>query len=99
MSLYLKLLLFSFVIPFIYSFNSKIRFNRYFPSIFIALLVSAIPFIIWDIYFTYLGVWGFNSEYHSGILVFDLPLEEILFFFGQDKAQARFFQQQSTGPP
>jgi lycopene cyclase domain-containing protein len=81
MSLYLKLLLFSFVIPFIYSFNSKIRFNRYFPSIFIALLVSAIPFIIWDIYFTYLGVWGFNSEYHSGILVFDLPLEEILFFF------------------
>jgi lycopene cyclase domain-containing protein len=81
MSLYLKVLLFSFVIPFIYSFNSKIRFNRYFLPLFIALLVSAIPFLLWDIYFTYLGVWGFNSEYHSGILVFDLPLEEILFFF------------------
>ena len=80
MSLYLKILLFSFVIPFIASFNSKIKLNNYFSSLFIALLASAIPFILWDIYFTYLGVWGFNPEYHSGILVINLPLEEILFF-------------------
>ena len=80
MSLYFKILLFSFIIPFIFSFNSRIRFNRYFPPLFIALLVSAIPFIVWDIYFTYLGVWGFNTKHHSGILVSDLPLEEILFF-------------------
>ena len=80
MSLYLKILLFSFAIPFIASFNSKIKFNNYFSSLFIALLLSSIPFILWDIYFTYLGVWGFNSEYHSGILVINLPLEEILFF-------------------
>lgn len=80
MSLYFKILLFSFIIPFIYSFNSRIRFNRYFSPLFIALLVSAIPFIVWDIYFTYLGVWGFNTEYHASILVYNLPLEEILFF-------------------
>ena len=80
MSLYFKILLFSFIIPFIFSFNSRIRFNRYFRPLFIALLVSAIPFIVWDIYFTYLGVWGFNTKHHSGILVSDLPLEEILFF-------------------
>ena len=81
MSLYLKILLISFAIPFIASFNSKIKFNNYFSSLFIALLISSIPFILWDIYFTYLGVWGFNSEYHSSILVINLPLEEILFFF------------------
>jgi len=80
MSLYLKILLFSFIIPFIASFNSKIKLNKDFYSLFMSLLVSAIPFILWDIYFTYLGVWGFNPEHHSGILVINLPLGEILFF-------------------
>ena len=80
MSLYLKVLLFSFAIPFMASFSSKVKFNNYFSSLFNALLISSIPFILWDIYFTYLGVWGFNAEYHSGILVINLPLEEILFF-------------------
>ena len=80
MSLYLKILLFSFIIPYIASFNSKIKLNKDFYSLFMSLLVSAIPFILWDIYFTYLGVWGFNPEHHSGILVINLPLGEILFF-------------------
>jgi lycopene cyclase domain-containing protein len=80
MSLYIKVLLFSFIIPFIVSFHSRIKLNTYFFPLSLALLTSAIPFILWDIYFTYLGVWGFNSEYHSGILLINLPLEEILFF-------------------
>lgn len=80
MSLYFKVLLFSFAIPFMASFNSKVKFNKYFSSLSLALLISSIPFILWDIYFTYLGVWGFNSEYHSGILLINLPLEEVLFF-------------------
>ena len=80
MSLYFKVLLFSFIIPFIFSFNSKIKFNKYFFPLFITLLVSAIPFILWDIYFTYLGVWGFNAEYHSHIFLINLPVEESLFF-------------------
>jgi lycopene cyclase domain-containing protein len=80
MSLYLKVLLFSFAIPFMASFSSKVKFNNYFSSLSLSLLISSIPFILWDIYFTYLGVWGFNSEYHSGILLTNLPLEEILFF-------------------
>ena len=80
MSLYLKVLLFSFAIPFMASFSSKVKFNNYFSSVTLALSISSIPFVLWDIYFTYLGVWGFNSEYHSGILFTNLPLEEILFF-------------------
>ena len=79
MSLYLKILLFSFMIPFIVSFDSRIKFNTYFLPLSLALLTSAIPFILWDIYFTHLGVWGFNSKYHFDILLINLPLEEILF--------------------
>jgi lycopene cyclase domain-containing protein len=33
-----------------------------------------------DIYFTQLGVWGFNPRYHSNIVFFKLPIEEWLFF-------------------
>lgn len=80
MSLYLKILLFSFALPFIYSFNSKIKFYNYFSSLFMALFSSSIVFILWDIYFTYLGIWGFNPEHSTSIPVINLPLEEILFF-------------------
>jgi lycopene cyclase domain-containing protein len=37
-------------------------------------------FIIWDILFTRLGVWGFNDRYILGVKKFGLPLEEYLFF-------------------
>ena len=37
-------------------------------------------FIIWDIWFTRNSIWGFNSEYIMGVNVFNLPLEEWLFF-------------------
>ena len=37
-------------------------------------------FILWDIYFAYKNVWGFNEKYLVGISWFKLPLEEWLFF-------------------
>lgn len=80
MSLYLKVLLFSFIIPFIASFNSKIKFNHYFIPLFTTLFVSTIPFVLWDIYFTDLAIWGFNAEHYVGFLVKNLPIEEVLFF-------------------
>jgi lycopene cyclase domain-containing protein len=45
------------------------------------MIVPAILYIAWDIYFVKKGVWYF-SEYHTtGITLVNLPLEEVLFFF------------------
>ena len=44
------------------------------------LLIMDSIYIIWDILFTYLGVWGFNNKYLIGYNIFNLPLEEWLFF-------------------
>ena len=45
-----------------------------------SILIIALLYIAFDIYFIKLGVWGFNSRYHSSILFYKLPLEEWLFF-------------------
>lgn len=41
----------------------------------------ALPFIVWDAYFTSIGVWGFNDRYIAGGRLWGLPYEEIAFFF------------------
>ncbi len=50
-------------------------------AILLAITIVAVPFLIWDVYFTQEGVWGFNSQYLIGVHMFNLPLEEVLFFF------------------
>lgn len=45
------------------------------------MVVSALLYIAWDVYFTKTGVWNFNADYITGIKLINLPLEEILFFF------------------
>jgi lycopene cyclase domain-containing protein len=45
----------------------------------IAIIISAIPFLLWDALVT--GAhWHFNPLYVSGIKIINLPIEEILFF-------------------
>ena len=78
--LYLTIDFFSLLIPFVFSFHTKIRFYKEWKHVFPAILISAIPFIIWDIYFTDIGVWGFTSSYLTGYYFFNLPIEEVLFF-------------------
>ena len=79
-SLYLLVNFFTISIPFVYSFHPKIRFHRHWPAFILASIVVAIPFVIWDGIFTSQGVWGFNERYITGIHLFNLPLEEVLFF-------------------
>lgn len=80
MSLYLWLDLLSISVPFLVSFHPRIRLYKNWKALLMALLISLVPFILWDIYFTYKGYWGFNEAYLSGINFLHLPLEEWLFF-------------------
>jgi lycopene cyclase domain-containing protein len=80
MPLYLTLLLCSVTIPVFLSFDKKLKFYKRWKIILPAIIIIALIFIIFDIYLTKLGVWGFNPRYHLNILLFNLPLEEWLFF-------------------
>lgn len=80
MSLYLILNIASFIVPFVYSFEKKMRFIQWWKSVFLSIFIVGIFFIAWDIIFTRQGVWGFNPDYHIGLNLAGLPIEEILFF-------------------
>jgi lycopene cyclase domain-containing protein len=78
--LYLWLDILSISFPLIYSFYSPAPFYKTWKHLWIAIAIPAIFFIVWDEWFTQMGVWGFNPRYLSGIYLGSLPLEEVLFF-------------------
>ncbi|WP_406684468.1 lycopene cyclase domain-containing protein [Seonamhaeicola sp. MEBiC1930] len=78
--LYLILNLGSISIPFLFSFHPKLKFYKVWQPLIISTFLSMLIFIPWDIIFTINGFWGFNSNYLIGITIFNLPLEEWLFF-------------------
>ncbi len=77
---YLLVILATLFFPVVLSFESKVHYISSWKNSLISAVIIAIPFIIWDSLFTELGFWGFNQEYLIGINIFNLPLEEILFF-------------------
>ena len=80
MSTYLQVLTFSIIIPLIFSFHNKIQFYKKWSAFFKANIIVTIPFLIWDELFTRYSIWGFTEEHLIGIYLFNLPIEQILFF-------------------
>jgi lycopene cyclase domain-containing protein len=78
--LYLLLDFISVLFPFAFSFYPKANFSKKWKYLWKALLIPAAIFIVWDMAFTARGVWGFNPKYVVGIYIFNLPVEEVLFF-------------------
>lgn len=78
--LYLTINLLSVSVPLIFSFYPKAPFYKKWKYLWPAIIATALIFIVWDMAFTEMGVWGFNPKYVSGIYILNLPLEEILFF-------------------
>jgi lycopene cyclase domain-containing protein len=77
---YLLLDLLSVLFPFLLSFDKKVAFYKLWKYVFPAIIINGAFFVLWDILFTAIGVWGFNPTYITGIYLFNLPIEEVLFF-------------------
>lgn len=67
--------------PLLLSFDKKVSFYRKWKYLFPAMIFPAALYIAWDIYFTDKNVWQFNAHYITGNYFFNLPVEEVMFFF------------------
>ena len=77
---YFFLHLFTFAPVFLLSFDRNVHFFKKWPFLFVGIFLVGVFFIAWDIFFTEIGVWGFNDTYLTGVKWFSLPVEEWLFF-------------------
>jgi lycopene cyclase domain-containing protein len=80
MKLYSLLLIVTIAFPIILSFDKKVHFYTQFKALFSAIAIIGGFFVIWDVWFTNMGIWGFNAEHLLGVHIFNLPIEEVLFF-------------------
>lgn len=78
--LYTGLLIFTGSFPLIFGFLPQLKFHKQWGYVLLANLPVTAFFILWDIYFTHHGVWGFSKTYTTGFQFLGLPWEECLFF-------------------
>lgn len=77
---YLIILLGCLAVPLFLSFEKQVRYYSKFRYLFPGIIFTAAIFIMWDLRFEELGIWGFNDKYITGFYILNLPFEEWLFF-------------------
>ena len=77
---YLLINLGAVLVPFIFSFHPRIKFNKEFAWYWPANIILCLILIPWDMWFINKGIWDFNDNKVLGLRLFRLPLEEGLFF-------------------
>ena len=80
MSYYLWINLLAISVPLLVTFDKRLKFYRNWKYLFPAILGTMLIFVPWDAAKTSMGVWGFNPDHLQGIYLFNLPIEEWLFF-------------------
>jgi lycopene cyclase domain-containing protein len=78
--LYIIINLLVISIPLARSFEKKIAMYKKFGFIFKAIGIMGAFFLAWDVWFTHMGVWGFNELYNPDFKLFGLPPGEWMFF-------------------
>lgn len=78
---YLTLMIATAGFPLLLSFDKKVAYYTKWKSLIPAMVLTAAVFIIWDVWFTKIGVWSFNEDYLIGASAWGLPIEEWMFFF------------------
>lgn len=78
---YLFIMLASLAGPLALSFDRKVAFYRQWKSLVLGMLPPALFYILWDMWFTDKSVWWFTDAYITGIKLYNLPIEEVMFFF------------------
>lgn len=69
------------LLPFLFSFEKRVAYFKKWKYLFPAFIITALLYLVWDHFFTIWGVWGFTIDYRTGLEIYALPVEEILFFF------------------
>lgn len=78
--LYLLINIGTILFPFLFSFESRVKYYTWWKWLFPAMAITALVFLTWDYIFTMHGVWGFSETYTTGAHILNLPIEEVLFF-------------------
>lgn len=78
---YCLLLLLSLSGPLFLSFDKRVAFYKEWRFLWKPTLIVSFGYIVWDIFFTKIGVWEFNKDYLINYFISELPVEEYGFFF------------------
>jgi lycopene cyclase domain-containing protein len=78
---YLALMLGSLAYPLAQSFEHRVKMYTRWKAILPAIVITALVFTVWDVYFTVNGVWSFSETHTLPYRFIHMPLEEWSFFF------------------